>query len=73
MWTSLAEVKYIVDVFEGLFGVFGKGEVGEGEGLEVEVYEFLFEGVDIVVEVAVEFVDMGAGFGIFGHDYFIMG
>ena len=51
----------------------GKGEVLEGEGLEVEVNEFLFEGVDVVVEVSVELVNIGVGFGVFGHDYFIMG
>ena len=51
----------------------GEGEVLEGEGLEVEVNEFLFEGVDVVVEVSVELVNIGVGFGVFGHDYFIMG
>ena len=69
----LAEVEDVVDVFEGLLGMLGQGEVLEGEGLEVEVHKFLFEGVDVVVEVAIELVDVGVGFGVFGHDYFIMG
>jgi len=47
-------------------------EVLEGEGLFVEAIVFLFQSLDVVVEIAIEFVDVGVRFGGLVHDYFIM-